>query len=122
MSALQTFLASHIHPVAHAACGSLRSTRVDLLLDVVVRALQLQAALGNACTIFPTIDLAVPISEEERAAHIADCQSFMGGLLMNGEVPAMRYFLQLARTAAQRVLKRAAMAPAVRTRNTRCYQ
>ena len=111
--------ASHMHPAAHAAGGSLRSTRVDLFLDAVVSststcvALQLQAALGNACTIFPTIDLAVPIPEEERAAHIADCQSFMGGLLMSGEVPAMRYFLQLARTTAQRTMKRAALAPAV---------
>ncbi len=112
--------ASHMHPAAHAAGGSLRSMRVDLFLDAVVSststcvALQLQAALGNACTIFPTIDLAVPIPEEERAAHIADCQSFMGGLLMNGEVASMRYFMQLARTTALRVLKRAAMAPAVR--------
>lgn len=76
--------------------------------------MQLHAALGNACTIFPTIDLAVEISTEEKAAHIADCQSFMGGLLMNGEVPAMRYFLQLARTAAQRTMQHAAMTPAVR--------
>ena len=64
--------ASHMHPAAHAAGGSLRSTRVDLFLDAVVSststcvALQLQAALGNACTIFPTIDLAVPIPEEEK--------------------------------------------------------
>jgi hypothetical protein len=52
---------------------------------------------------------------EEKQAATAACEAFMGGLLKSGEFSGMRFFLQFARTHAQRLVKRAGEPPLVRS-------
>jgi hypothetical protein len=53
--------------------------------------------------VFPESNFGEGLTGAEKAAHTADCDAFMGGILRNGEFAAMRYFLQLSRTLGKRL-------------------